>query len=127
MKARWWIGVGVVVTVFVVISLGVGWLWWERSMWRQKTMAASLTADSTFFDDCGSDDYGWRNSGRSDYGRMGPGMMGDARSAPDAVACDETLGVAVAACDETRVAPEVSNAERWGRKGRDTKKQGRGP
>lgn len=100
MKARWWIGVGVVVTLVVVLGLGAGWLWWERSMWHQRAMAAPLTRAGAVDDDCG----------RGRYGGMGAGMMGSAGDGPEASGCDGPSGITAAACDADGVPADEGDA-----------------
>jgi len=80
MKGRWWVGLGVVVTLVIVIGLGAGWLWWERVMWRRAALAAPEM--------------------------MGSGMMGESRAALDDVACDAPPGSAVTACGGADFAPD---------------------
>ena len=67
MKTILWIGLGIVIAVaLVVVSLGIGWGLWGRSLWATGPFAVPRVATgSGVLEDCS----GWG-------GGMGPGMMG---------------------------------------------------
>lgn len=96
MKGRWWIGLGVAVTLVVIVGFGAGWLWWERTMWRRTALAAPEMVERA--SDCGRD--------RGGYGMMGSGMMEASQAASDDVACDTQPGMAVTTCGGADFAPD---------------------